>query len=154
MDTHTRQKARCRSHDLDLWREFCVWDGIYHSSTEYRRPNPDDYTCQSNFKYYEGQNIVRDNDDIVIVTLNYRTNIFGQPNAPQLAGSSQSQNFGLLDRQAAINWVHTNIAAFGGDPNRIVLFGESAGSISADAYTYANPGDTIVKGDCWLDSLS
>lgn len=92
-------------------------------------------------------NIVRDNDDIVIVTLNYRLNIFGQPNAPQLVSSSQSQNFGLLDRQAAIEWVHENIAAFGGDPNRIVLFGESAGSFSADAYMYANPTDTIVKGE-------
>lgn len=101
---------------------------------------------QSNFKYYIGENIVRDNDDIVIVSLNYRTNIFGQPNAPQLVSTTQSQNFGLLDRQVAIEWVHSNIAAFGGDPNRIVLFGQSAGSISVDAYTYANPGDTIVKG--------
>lgn len=102
---------------------------------------------QSNFKYYEGQNIVRDNDDVVVVSLNYRTNIFGQPNAPQLVSSTQSQNFGLLDRQAAIQWVHSNIAAFGGDPDRIVLFGESAGALSVDAYTYANPDDTIVKGD-------
>ncbi|KAF8576377.1 carboxylesterase [Ramaria rubella] len=100
----------------------------------------------SNFKYYQGQNLVQNNDDIVVVSLNYRTNIFGQPNAPQLISTSKSQNFGLLDQKAAIEWVHTNIAAFGGDPDRIVLFGESAGALAADAYMYANPSDTIVKG--------
>ncbi|KAF8521203.1 carboxylesterase [Hysterangium stoloniferum] len=97
-------------------------------------------------KYYIGENSVRDNDDIVVVSFNYRTNIFGQPNAPQLASTTKSQNFGLLDQRAAIQWVHDNIAVFGGDPDRIILFGESAGSISADAYSYANPTDTIVKG--------
>ncbi|KIJ50887.1 hypothetical protein M422DRAFT_244835 [Sphaerobolus stellatus SS14] len=100
----------------------------------------------TNFPYYNAQNMVQANDDIIVVTINYRLNIFGQPNAPQLFGSSVSQNFGLLDQKAAIQWVHANIASFGGDPNRIILFGESAGSISIDAYTYANPTDTIVKG--------
>lgn len=101
----------------------------------------------TNFNFYIGENIVRDNDDITIVSLNYRTNIFGQPNAPQLAlEPGSSQNFGLLDQKAAIQWVFDNIAAFGGDPDRIVIFGESAGAISVDAYGYANPDDTIVKG--------
>ena len=104
------------------------------------------HTEKSNFPYYNGSNFVRDHDDITLVTINYRLNIFGQPNAPQLFGSRTSQNFGLLDQKAAIQWVHANIAAFGGDPNRIILFGESAGSISVDAYTYANPADTVVKG--------
>lgn len=101
---------------------------------------------QTNFPYYNGQNFVRDHDDLIVVTINYRLNIFGQPSAPQLNSRTQSQNFGLLDQKAAIEWVHDNIENFGGDPNRIVLFGESAGSISTDAYTYANPADTIVKG--------
>lgn len=101
---------------------------------------------QTNFKYYIGENIVRDNDDITVVSLNYRTNIFGQPSAPQLTSSTNSQNFGLLDQKAAIQWVFDNIAAFGGDPDRIVIFGQSAGAISTDAYAYANPDDTIVKG--------
>ncbi|TFK45028.1 carboxylesterase [Crucibulum laeve] len=100
----------------------------------------------SNIPVYNGQNIVRDNDDVTVVTFNYRTNIFGQPNAPQLLSTTKSQNFGLLDLDAAVQWVHTNIAAFGGDPNRIVLFGQSAGSIATDAYTFAHPQDTIVKG--------
>ncbi|KAF9448258.1 alpha/beta-hydrolase [Macrolepiota fuliginosa MF-IS2] len=100
----------------------------------------------SNFAAYDGANFVRDHDDITIVTINYRTNIFGQPNAPQLVSSTQTQNFGLLDIEAAIRWVHSNIAVFGGDPERITIFGQSAGSAAVDAYAYSHPSDTIVKG--------
>ncbi|KAF8058782.1 carboxylesterase [Lyophyllum atratum] len=100
----------------------------------------------SNIPTYNGQNIVRDNDDILVVTFNYRLNIFGFPNAPQLANKTQSQNFGLLDLDAVVQWVHDNIAAFGGDPDRIVLFGQSAGGVAIDAYTFAHPQDTRVKG--------
>ncbi|KAF9463604.1 carboxylesterase [Collybia nuda] len=100
----------------------------------------------SNIVVYNGQNLVRDQDDVLLVTFNYRLNIFGQPNAPQLANGTTSQNFGLLDLDAAVKWVHDNIAAFGGDPERITLFGQSAGSVAADAYTFAHPNDTMVKG--------
>jgi carboxylesterase type B len=89
---------------------------------------------------------VRDNDDLIIVSINYRTNIFGQPNIPQVASSADAKNFGLLDIDAAIQWVNANIANFGGDPNRIIIFGQSAGSVAADAYTFSHPHDTIVKG--------
>jgi carboxylesterase type B len=71
-------------------------------------------------------------------------NIFSAPTAPQLAGGVG--NFGFLDQDAAINWVHENIAAFGGDPNRITIFGESAGALSADAFAFSHPHSTIVKG--------
>ncbi len=81
------------------------------------------------------------------MTFNYRLNIFGQPNAPQLTNSPISQNFGLQDIDAAVKWVHDNIGNFGGDPNRIILFGQSAGGSAADAYTFAHPDDTIVKGE-------
>jgi carboxylesterase type B len=97
---------------------------------------------------------VRDNDDVTIITFNYRLNIFGQPNAPQLANSTDSQNFGLLDIDAAVNWVHDNIANFGGDPDRIILFGQSAGGAATDAYTFAHPDDTIVKGKVLYKTFS
>ncbi|KAF8058783.1 carboxylesterase [Lyophyllum atratum] len=100
----------------------------------------------SNQPIYIGRNLVRDNDDVLVVTFNYRLNIFGFPNAPQLVSPTQPQNFGLLDLDAAVQWVHENIAAFGGDPERIVLFGQSAGAAAIDAYTFAHPHDTIVKG--------
>ena len=73
-------------------------------------------------------------------------NLFGQPNAPQLVSTTNSQNFGLLDIKAAIDWVKNNIAAFGGDPNRISIFGHSAGATAADIYAQSYPTDTTVKG--------
>lgn len=45
-----------------------------------------------------------------------------------------------------MEWVHGNIAAFGGDPERISLFGQSAGSTAVDVYTFAHPQDTVIKG--------
>ncbi|KAG6820833.1 hypothetical protein H0H93_011127 [Arthromyces matolae] len=99
----------------------------------------------SNIPTYNGQYIVEENDDILVVTFNYRLNIFGFPNAPQMVSSSKSQNFGLLDLDAVVEWVHNNIAAFGGDPSRITLFGQSAGGAAIDAYTFAHPKDTRVK---------
>jgi len=97
----------------------------------------------SNTPYYNGQTFVADHDDLVIVTFNYRMNIFGFPNAPQ-----QLTNVGLLDLDAAIAWVYANIAAFGGDPERITIFGESAGALAVDAYAFSHVGDTVVKGEC------
>lgn len=90
--------------------------------------------------------MVRDNDDVTIVSFNYRLNIFGQPNAPQLNIQGQPQNFGLLDVDLAVQWIYDNIANFGGDPDRITLFGQSAGAITIDTYAFAHPNDTIVKG--------
>jgi carboxylesterase type B len=55
-------------------------------------------------------------------------------------------NIGLKDQRMAIEWVRDNIAAFGGDPNRIVLWGESAGAASVDYYNYAHTDDPIIAG--------
>lgn len=94
---------------------------------------------------YNGKEFVK-NNDITVVSFNYRLNVFGQPNAPQLVNGTHSQNFGLLDQRAAIEWVYNNIASFGGDPNRITIAGHSAGATSAGIYTLSYPTDTIVKG--------
>jgi len=87
---------------------------------------------------------VQSSQGFVIVTLDYRLNIFGFPNAAGLP--NDKQNVGLLDQRMAIQWVRDNIAAFGGDPNRITLWGQSAGAISTGFYQYAYPSDPVVKG--------
>ncbi|KAF9889911.1 hypothetical protein FE257_006783 [Aspergillus nanangensis] len=94
----------------------------------------------SNSPYYDGQ-VLADEQDVVVVTFNYRMNIFGFPGAPTLP-----QNIGLLDQRLAIEWVHRNIAAFGGDPSRITIFGQSAGGASVDYYTYAWRENPLVSG--------
>ncbi|CAI7602712.1 unnamed protein product [Penicillium pancosmium] len=86
--------------------------------------------------YYDGSNIVRDNKDIIVATINYRLNVFGFPNAPGLEPSKR--NLGLQDQRLAIEWIYDNIAQFGGDPERIILFGQSVGAASADIYSYAD----------------
>jgi len=68
--------------------------------------------------------------------MNYRLGIFGFFVHPELAkesGHNAAGNYGLLDQLAALRWVHDNIAAFGGDPSNVTIFGESAGSFSVSA---------------------
>ena len=72
-------------------------------------------------------------EGIVVVTVNYRLNIFGFFSHPQLSEQSESGgsgNYGYLDQVAALQWVSDNISAFGGNPDQITIAGESAGSIS------------------------
>ncbi|KAJ5760300.1 Carboxylesterase type B [Penicillium odoratum] len=90
--------------------------------------------------YYDGQVLVSEHD-ILLVTINYRLNIFGFSGAPTLP-----QNVGLLDQRLAIEWVHRNIAGFGGDPDRITIFGSSAGGTSVDLYSYAWAHNPLVSG--------
>ncbi|GLK48498.1 carboxylic ester hydrolase [Brevundimonas intermedia] len=77
----------------------------------------------------------------VVVTLNYRLGALGWLAHPQFEpqGEGFGGNFGLMDQQAALQWVHGNIAAFGGDPANVTLFAESAGAWSA-CYLMASPG--------------
>jgi para-nitrobenzyl esterase len=83
---------------------------------------------------YDGEAMAR--RGIVALTVNYRLSVFGFLAHPELTKESKhhaSGNYGLLDQAAALGWVQQNIAAFGGDPRRVTIAGESAGSISVNA---------------------
>lgn len=83
---------------------------------------------------YDGTSMAK--KGIVVVTVNYRLNIFGffaHPELSKEASYKGSGNYGLLDQNAALKWVQKNIAAFGGDPKKVTIAGESAGSISVSA---------------------
>ena len=77
---------------------------------------------------------------LVVVTLNYRTGVFGFLSTPELSaesGHDASGNYGLLDQIAALRWVRRNISAFGGDPNRVTIAGQSAGGASVMHLLYS-----------------
>jgi len=81
---------------------------------------------------YAGDELAR-TGDVVVVTINYRLGSLGFLAHPALSAESDEEvsgNYGLLDQIAALSWVQDNIAAFGGDPQRVTVFGESAGGIS------------------------
>ncbi|SZF00863.1 unnamed protein product [Blumeria hordei] len=97
-------------------------------------------TGSSSINAYNGRNLAA-LEDVVVVSLNYRLNIFGFPAHP-----NGTYNVAFLDQRLAIEWVRDNIEKFGGDPSRITIFGQSAGASSIDFYTYAWESDPIASG--------
>ena len=88
---------------------------------------------------YDGASMAR--KGVVTVTVNYRLHIFGFFAHPELSAEAPyraSGNYGLMDQNLALQWVQKNIEAFGGDPDRVTIAGESAGSISV-SYQMASP---------------
>jgi para-nitrobenzyl esterase len=96
---------------------------------------------------YDGEQMAR--RGIVVVTANYRLGVFGFFAHPGLTAESPhhaSGNYGLLDQVAALQWVCDNIAAFGGDPSRITIAGESAGSVSVNALMVSPLSRNLIAG--------
>ena len=84
--------------------------------------------------WYDGENLAAKGP--VIVTINYRLGslgFFAHPDLAKEAGHAGSGNYGMMDAIAALQWVKRNIAAFGGDPNKVTVAGESAGAIMVGA---------------------
>lgn len=96
---------------------------------------------------YEGESMAT--KGIVALTVNYRLGIFGFMAHPALTAESPhhaSGNYGLLDQAAALRWVHENIANFGGDPKRVTIAGESAGSTSVSAQMSSPLSRNLIAG--------
>lgn len=96
---------------------------------------------------YDGESMAK--KGIVALTVNYRLGIFGFMAHPELTRESAhhaSGNYGLLDQYAALKWVQENIAAFGGDPKRVTIAGESAGSIAVFAQMASPLSKNLIAG--------
>ncbi|MBQ5764044.1 MAG: carboxylesterase family protein, partial [Ruminococcus sp.] len=79
---------------------------------------------------YDGKALVSKHPDIILVTVGYRTGLMGFVDFSYLKGGDEypdAPNLGILDQIEALRWVHNNIRAFGGDPENVTVFGESAG---------------------------
>ena len=137
--TGTRESEDClflsvwkpASHDPETEKKLPVLLWIYGGGFAQGASNPND-----------GVDFVSNHKDVIVVSFNYRLNIFGFPTTPAV----KQKNVGLLDQRAAVEWVAANINSFGGDPQKIVLAGQSAGGISVAVYAFAYPNDPIVKG--------
>jgi para-nitrobenzyl esterase len=104
--------------------------------------------------WYDGSALAA-RGDVVVVTINYRLGAFGFLDLSGIGGDAYdaSGNAGLLDQLAALSWVKRNIAAFGGDPHRVCLVGESAGSMSIGTLLAATPAQgrferAIMQSGC------
>ncbi|MBR5655743.1 MAG: carboxylesterase family protein [Prevotella sp.] len=96
---------------------------------------------------YDGSSIAK--EGVIGVTANYREGVFGFFAHPELTAASDykgSGNFGFLDQVAAIKWVKENIAAFGGNPDRITIVGESAGSFSVSLLMCSPLSKDLIAG--------
>ncbi|HWA63050.1 MAG TPA: carboxylesterase/lipase family protein [Caulobacteraceae bacterium] len=123
---------------------------------------------------YDGVRLAR-RGDVVVVTLNHRLNAFGYAYLARLVPElADSGNAGQLDLVLALNWIAANIAAFGGDPARVMLFGQSGGgakiatlmatpaarglfhraaTMSGQQVTASGPGNATRRTLAWLDAL-
>ncbi|MNX26756.1 Fumonisin B1 esterase [compost metagenome] len=96
---------------------------------------------------YDGENMAK--KGIVTLTVNYRLGIWGFFSHPELSKESPNKasgNYGLLDQNAALKWVQANIAKFGGDPKRVTIAGESAGSIAVSAQMASPLSKGLIAG--------
>src|ERR1043165_2052284 len=96
---------------------------------------------------YDGESMAA--KGIVVVTVNYRLGGFGFLSHPELTKESThnaSGNYGFLDQNAGLRWVQRNIANFGGDPKRVTIAGESAGSMSVSAHMASPLSKDLIAG--------
>ncbi len=96
---------------------------------------------------YDGESMAR--KGIVAITVNYRLSVFGFMAHPELTKESPNKasgNYALFDQHAALKWVQQNIAAFGGDPRRVTIAGESAGSIAVSAQMASPLSKGLIAG--------
>ncbi|KAJ9114737.1 hypothetical protein QFC22_005613 [Naganishia vaughanmartiniae] len=107
--------------------------GVYIHGGGYTLGSGNDYDPTPLFSQSEG--------NYVWVTMNYRLNTFGFLAGSEIAAGG-ALNAGLLDQQAALQWVQKNIAKFGGDPSHVTIWGESAGAGSVYQHIVANGGNT------------
>jgi len=96
---------------------------------------------------YDGQSFAKAHDDVILVTCNYRLGLMSWADFSQVEGGEDYRdiNLGLRDHIAALQWIQENIAAFGGDPGNVTIFGESAGAWSTTALTISPKARGLFK---------
>ena len=102
----------------------------------------------TNDKTYDGEYLVSKYGDLIVVTINYRVNLMGFIDFSNIPGGEDFPDapyLGILDQKMALRWVRKNIAAFGGDPDNVTIFGESAGGGSVVSQLASNGSEKLFK---------
>ncbi len=129
--------------------EDCLYLNVWTPSPSGRRPvfvyiyGGANVEGSGSIPSYDGEGLA--SKGLVVVTFNYRVGVLGFLSHPELTAEASyhaSGNYGLLDQIAALRWVHANVAAFGGDPDRVTVAGQSAGASAVHSLT-ASP---LAKG--------
>ena len=96
---------------------------------------------------YNGQNFAKAHDDVIIVTCNYRLGLMSFADFSKVEGGEEYTdiNLGIRDHIAALQWIQKNISGFGGDPDNVTIFGESAGAWSTTALTISPKARGLFK---------
>jgi para-nitrobenzyl esterase len=122
----------CMQPDLPDVSEDCLSINVWRPATAATRLRPvlvwihGGALARGGASFLPGERLAA--HDVVVATINYRLGRLGFFAHPALAAEGELRgNYGFLDQQAALRWVKRNIAAFGGDPQRVTIFGESAG---------------------------
>ncbi len=126
---------------METSREDCLYLNVWTPEWPSQSPKPVMFWLHGGGNYggtaaganFDGESLAR--HGVVVVTTNYRLTIFGFFAHPELTRESShhaSGNYGLMDQIAALQWVHDNIAKFGGDPGNVTVFGQSAGAVDAN----------------------
>ena len=126
---------------LDAMGEDCLYLNIWKADDDSAEKKPVMvYIHGGAFEYgatavgvFDCHQLVKENPDVIVVTIAYRLGVFGFLHLSHLPDGKDypnAQNLGLMDQKMGLKWVHENIAAFGGDPCNVTIWGESAGAAS------------------------
>ena len=132
-------KGSCQNKDvLPYQGEDCLYLNVYKSDdTTAKKPvmvwihGGAFVSGGTGIELFDCGNLVQEHPDVIFVTIQYRLGALGFLHLSHLPDGNDypdAQNLGLLDQQKALKWVHENIAAFGGDPDNVTIWGESAGA--------------------------
>ena len=135
-------KASCQAQEVsDHQGEDCLYLNVWKAKDESAAKKPVMVWIHggafmlggTELALFDCTNFIKENPNVIVVTVQYRLGVFGflqLSHLPDGADYPDAQNLGLLDQKMALKWVHENIAGFGGDPDNVTIWGESAGAIS------------------------
>ena len=133
-------KASCQDKSVIAYQgEDCLYLNVWRSEDEPGKKKPVMVWIHggafsaggTGVELFDCANLAKESPDVIFVTLQYRLGVLGFLHLSHLPDGKDypdAQNLGLLDQQMALTWVHENIAAFGGDPDNVTIWGESAGA--------------------------